>query len=107
MCINKVRVGCCKLRVVSRPRWEESHLIANKRNDVRLVDSAGRSDEIAEVIYGLLCEAQETIDSRRGVPTTFRNDPARCREVMEGHHRFNAMRVTRREHASVMIERGN
>ena len=85
---------------------EEPPAMAERGDDVGLVQRARAGDQIAQVGGGALAEAGEAIRGGRLGPAAARDHPAGRREVVEGDDGLEAVLVARRAHAAVVVERG-
>jgi hypothetical protein len=84
----------------------EGQNLRQDHRQIRLVEGASRADQVAQVTGGAFTVADEAVGRARIQPAAGADQPARRGEVVKGDHRLDAVFVTGRQHAPVMVERG-
>src|SRR3974390_1482034 len=91
--------------LVLHPRGVDADGVAEDRRDVRLVDRAGRANEVAQVPDRPLDIAGEAFWGVLCLPAAAGSQPAGQREVAERDHRLDAALVAGGTDPPVVVER--
>jgi hypothetical protein len=105
--VDEHLVGLAAQGAVLLARWEHAEQVADGGDDVGFVDGAGPAHDVGQVPGGPLAEVGEASGGGRSRPATLVGQPARRREVVEGHHRLDARLPQRFALAEVVVEGGH
>ena len=95
-------VGCLSTGDIMLTRWEETDEIAHGGDHIGFIESADQSDLITDPRHDPFRITGEQIGGIRVGPPTPGCHPARRREVVEGHDRFQSSLPTGGDHSFVV-----